>query len=216
MAASTIEYEIKRTVTGKAKVYYLCPKCRAELNGTLSDAGASIQCPSCGSPHAVPGVAEREAAEEKKRAEDLRKMQAKQAREAEAAELRRLEYEAAKVARRQRPPEPRPVLDPHKSPTPGNIPSYGAIEFCAIVLRVVGWVCLIIGAVYFIVSMAVNEFAWTDAIISLGWGAVSIFYFAVAALLSAIRDMTINSWHTRMGVSALAPLLNRRADDDGD
>ncbi|MBL4883703.1 MAG: hypothetical protein JKY95_04075 [Planctomycetaceae bacterium] len=48
MTAKIQEVKIKKTMTGRVKLHYPCPACKAKLNSSRHDIGKTDNCPECG------------------------------------------------------------------------------------------------------------------------------------------------------------------------
>lgn len=48
MTAKIQEVKIKKTMTGRVKLHYTCPACKAKLNSSRHDIGKTDNCPECG------------------------------------------------------------------------------------------------------------------------------------------------------------------------
>jgi len=110
-------YKLNRDRKGNPVVAYRCPHCRSDLQTALHEAGQTQKCPTCQTPHEVPGQAEydafvlaendrreREENEQRLKLEEAAKARAEQAqREHEAKEQRRVERERqrARTAKRR-------------------------------------------------------------------------------------------------------------------
>lgn len=166
-----LPYKVHKTRKGKIRVKYDCPSCQTPLENELAEAGIEDSCPDCGTKYLVPGVDKRiQVEDELKRQAQARKKA--EADKAAAAAQRNQVDEAAKYAAASgynayMPPPPAPEAS-IKARQVASIVSrknvtnidYPALELYATILKVLGWICIIVGVViagvFFVAAVSVG------------------------------------------------------------
>lgn len=240
-----MSFKIYKTIAGKVRVKYNCPSCNEALESELAEAGSKDTCPNCQKPFVVPGEAKRkefeaqlrQQLEAKKEAERQRLAEVERQKIADAAALaqREAEREAERLAALRQPEQP-PwseglSIDAYASPsasirtrqinaTPSNT-SYPALEFYIWLLRIAGWLCIGLFALYIIgggIIALVGAVRAEDAA-GLGLSVVSfvfgIFPAAVSTLIPALA-LFVGAQMLQLALDArrdLAKLVAQRVTD---
>ena len=167
---------------GQPTIKYMCPRCSESLKSKLDEAGQIDKCPACSTSFVVPGSGEKRRREEEVRQHVLKQVESDTKRRGNwiIMSRKRDSIEARAASERYVPP-------------------YSIARFVVIV-------CYGFAALLFMASLVIF-FNWTTsgqdvpvlAILPIvGSLFASAIAFALAAeVLNMIRDMAINSWHSR-------------------
>lgn len=199
----------------KSKILYNCPGCNNPLESRLEEAGAQDTCPICGRTFVVPAREEVQRLQaEKARLAALRRQQEELAAAAHKEQQARMqEHAAAELeAEQARTAEHRRVLEAEESrrrqelerQAKTTIPAYTKIRAYSDYLVILGWLCYLGAGLVGIIAFAAGAASSTPGPVPLMMGllsaislAVAGFLFCVSAeMLSAFRDIAVNSWRT--------------------
>jgi len=186
------DYRVTHGLMGKEHVVYECPACHEALKSLIEEAGRGDQCPVCMLAFVVPGKQERQRREEEKRERAQKRTVAQ-----EEERQREQSIQAAIIAAESR--------EAHEQRMRSASPDYPIAQFVAGVCYILAIIALIAGAIAIANRVEKSgEWDWIATIMLLSAGSSAIAYAFMGELISMIRDMAINSWHSRRHLEQMA------------
>ena len=192
-----MEYQVTGKVGGKRIIKFNCPTCNIPIESPLKEAGQRFPCPSCGREFLTPGIEELEQEQEA-----VRKTAAVE--HMTAARWAKMEAQAERIATEQGrkkaeadAPGPVAMVSPEVRRYVAGLmlPEYVGISVGASALRIFSGVA--VGAACFSALRligGVQETVIASLALILGYLAVAAFFYLLASLSVAIRDIARNSF----------------------